>query len=189
MGLTLEAGARHKAVVFARVVVHHLHAVRIERLIKIIRVEHAHHVVLINAGERHIVLSVEVQAHHGSAAAAECIAQTTVLPEIYRRTGQILRGDVKAADLAEAVQPVAEKHHRRTGGAAFAAYAVRAVAVQTVQHDVADSLRRDILTLKQECERVEHGGWTAVIFGKLVAQRIFHRGTFFRVAYSYRITI
>ena len=35
----------------------------------------------------------------------------------------------------------------------------------------------------------ERGGWTAVIFGKLVAQRIFHRGTFFRVAYSYRITI
>ena len=30
----------------------HVHAVRIERLIKIIRVEHAHHVVLINAGER-----------------------------------------------------------------------------------------------------------------------------------------
>ena len=93
------------------------------------------------------------------------------------------------AGLAIAVEPVAEEHHRRTGGAAFAAYAVRAVAVQTVQHDVADSLRRDILTLKQECERVEHGGWTAVVFGKLVAQRIFHRGTFFRVAYSYRITI
>ena len=87
MGLTLEAGARHEPVVFARVVVHHLHAVRIERLIKIIRVKHAHHVVLINAGERHIVLSVEVQAHHGSAAAAECIAQTAVLPEIHRRTG------------------------------------------------------------------------------------------------------
>ena len=170
-------------------VVHHLHAVRIERLIKIIRVEHAHHVVLINAGERHIVLSVEVQAHHGSAAAAECIAQTAVLPEIHRRTGQILRGDVQAADLAKAVQPVAEEHHRRTGGTAFAAYAVRAVAVQTVQHDVADSLRRDILALKQECERVEHGGWTAVIFGKLVAQRIFHGGAFFRVMYSYRITI
>ena len=73
--------------------------------------------------------------------------------------------------------------------AAPARAAVLAEAVQTVQHDVADSLRRDILTLKQECERVEHGGWTAVIFGKLVAQRIFHRGTFFRVAYSYRITI
>ena len=87
--LTLEAGARHEPVVFARAVVHHLHAVRIERLIKIIRVEYAHHVVLINAGERHIVLSVEVQTHHGSAAAAECIAQTAVLPEIHRRTGQI----------------------------------------------------------------------------------------------------
>ena len=54
---------------------------------------------------------------------------------------------------------------------------------------LSDPIRRDILALKQECERVEHGGWTAVIFGKLVAQRIFHRGTFFRVAYSYRITI
>ena len=133
--------------------------------------------------------SAQSEAAARRAAAPQSVPERAVLGEVNLPAGQIAARYRQMAGLAIAVEPVAEEHHRHPRGAAPARAAVLAEAVQTVQHDVADSLRRDILTLKQECERVEHGGWPAVIFGKLVAQRIFHRGTFFRVAYSYRITI
>ena len=52
--------------------------------------------------------------------------------------------------------------------------AVRAEAIEAVEHDVSDNLRWDILTREEIAHGVEHGGRAAVIFRHLIAQRVVH---------------
>ena len=40
----------------------------------------------------------------------------------------------------------------------------RSVTIQTVQHDIPDDFRRNILPLKQKADCIEHGSRAAIVF-------------------------
>lgn len=108
----------------------------------------------------------------------ESVCYRALLTHIYPIAGVILGDDRQPSCLSKAGQPVAQEHHRRAGGAAFAKGAVRAECVQRKQHNISDQLRRDLLPLKEEAHRIKHRGRAAVIIGNLITQRALHQSCF-----------
>ena len=107
---------------------------------------------------------VQPQPHHGGTAPCQDIIQPAALSEMHLVFSDVLAGDRQLSYPAELLQPVAEKHHRHVGGAAFAGGSLGAVAVQAIQHHVADDFRGDFLPLKKVADGIQHGGGTAVVF-------------------------
>ena len=95
-----------------------------------------------------------VKAHDNRAAPVQGVEKQAVVPDIDIRTAQIAAGHGKLSDISESLQPVAQKHHRRAGGAALSSRALRTVAVEAVEHDISKNLRRNFLALKQKADRV-----------------------------------
>ena len=113
------------------------------------------------------------------AAAMQRSIDCTARSEEYLLSCQITAGYSQLTDLPKIIEPVAQKHHRRTGGTAFPRNAFCIIAVQTVQHDIPDDFRRNLLPLKKEAHRIQHGRRTAIIFRHLITQGSFHHTTFF----------
>ena len=173
VALSVERVEGDDAVISSRMLQRDYHVLVGERLVHIVRVEHPH-AVLLHAGEQDIVSHVEVQSHHRHAPLPQGVHHLALGADGDAGAAEVAAGDGQLLDAPVAVQPVAQEHHGRAGCAALPRRALRSVAVQAVEHDVADDVRRDLLPLKEEADGVEHGGGAAVVFRQLVMQWILH---------------
>ena len=174
MARAVEVGEGNDAVIAVRVRVGHDDVGFRQRFFEQIRVEGID-AFAVHAGQEDIMRIVQqIQPHNDRAAAAQAVDDAAVLTHAHAAAGQIAAGNIQLARAAEAAQEIAEKHHRRARRAAFSGRPLRSVAVEAVEHDVADEIRRDLLAVKQIDDRVHHGDGAAVVFGHLIMQRRFH---------------
>ena len=176
--LAVETRGGHDAVVRLGVLQGHRNAGALEfigLLGHVPRVKHQDAAVRRLARQQCVVLDVVEQAHDGDAAAVQGIIDEALLPDVDRLAREVLARERQVRRAAEAVEPVREEHHRHAARARAPRFALLAVAVEAVEHDIADDLRRDLLALKEIADCIEHRRRTAVILRELIAQRALHR--------------
>ena len=73
--------------------------------------------------------------------------------------------------MSELIQPRAKLSDRRAAGPISSGISVLVTPTERALADMADEIRRDLITLKHINDRVCHGCRAAVIFSCLIAQR------------------
>ena len=173
----VEVGEGDDAVVRVGMIVGHDDVLLRQRFFGQVRVEGAE-LLALHAGQEDVMRVVEqIQPHDHRAAAAQTVGDGAVLAHAHAAAGQIPRGKIELPGPAEAAEKIAQEHHRRAGRAAAAGRTLRAVAVETVEHDIADEVWRDLLAVKEKNDRVHHGDGAAVVFRHLIMQRGLHRAS------------
>ena len=100
------------------------------------------------------MLHLVVEADDSHAATMKSIVDLALLAHIYTLAGEVTAGERQLRHLAEAVEPVAEKHHGSPGGTVSARPPFLIIAVQTVNHNISYDLRGKILSLKEIAHRI-----------------------------------
>ena len=145
----------------------------LEWLFLIIGIEEQDFLIL-DARHEYIVFDLKPQAHDGDAFATQCVVESAAFADEYFFTAEIAARYREQTCLAETVEPVRQEHHRHARGAALARMPFLSVTVEAVEHRIAQDLGRQFLSREEEAHGVEHGCWSAVVFGNLIVKRCFH---------------